>query len=151
MEIERKYRLLRPPAPELLGEGEAIAQGYLPAGIRIRRIGSRCFLTLKSEGDLAREEWEVPLPEWAFTQLWPETRGRRLEKRRYRVPHGSSTLDVDEYSGALAGLWTLECEVASLEEAEAFALPGWAADAEEVTRDARYRNAVLAERGLPGA
>jgi len=120
MEIERKYRLQRPPPPERLGEGKAIAQGYLPvAGLRIRRKGSVCFLTLKSEGDLAREEWEVELPEWAFERLWPETEGRRLEKRRYLVPHGR------------------------------FALPARAEDAEEVTRDARYRNAVLAARGLP--
>ena len=149
MEIERKFRLRRGPGRELLDAGVAIAQGYLPAGLRIRRKGSAFFLTLKSEGDLVREEWEVPLPEWAFAQLWPETAGRRLEKYRYHVAHERWTLEVDEYAGPLVGLWTLECEFASVEEAERFTLPAWASDAEDVTRDERYRNAVLAERGLP--
>lgn len=149
MEIERKYRLPAVPPRELLGEGVAIAQGYLQAGLRIRRKGSACFLTLKSEGDLVREEWEVAMPEWAFLALWPETAGRRLEKRRYLVRDGRFTLEVDEYGGPLAGLWTLECEFASVEEAARFTLPGWVQGAEEVTHDERYRNAVLAARGLP--
>jgi CYTH domain-containing protein len=149
MEIERKFVLAGPPPSELLGAGVEIAQGYLPERLRIRRKGERCYITLKSEGGLAREEWETELPAWAFAQLWPHTDGRRLEKRRYALAHAGRTLEVDRYGGRLEGLWTLECEAACVEEARAFTLPAWASGAREVTEDPRYRNAVLAERGLP--
>jgi CYTH domain-containing protein len=149
VEIERKFLLHGPPDHGLLGRGESIAQGYLPLGLRLRRKGERHYVTLKSEGTLSREEWETELPPWAFAQLWPATEKRRLEKTRYEVAHGDLTLEIDEYHGRLAGLWTLECEFASEAEAHAFTLPAWAADATDVTEDMRYRNASLAVFGLP--
>ena len=149
MEIERKFLLRHVPLRARLGAGVGIAQGYLPLGLRLRHKGSRYYLTLKGEGTLAREEWETEMPEWAFVLLWPGTAGCRLEKTRYEVPHGPLTLEVDEYHGPLTGLWTLECEFATVEDAAAFTLPGWAADARDVTDDLAYRNASLAAHGLP--
>ena len=32
-----------------------------------------------------------------FDQLWPLTEGRRLRKRRYRVPDGGLTWEIDEF------------------------------------------------------
>ena len=110
LEIERKFLLTASPEAALLGVGVAIAQGYLENGLRLRRKGERCFLTLKGEGTIAREEWETEIPRWVLEQLWPATAGRRLEKTRYLVRHGAWTLEVDEYHGPLCGLWTLECE-----------------------------------------
>jgi CYTH domain-containing protein len=149
MEIERKLLLRRPPDRGLLGAGVAITQGYLPMGLRLRRKGERCFLTVKGEGTLSREEWEVEAPAWVFGRLWPATDGRRLEKSRYLVRDGARTLEVDEYHGRLAGLWTLECEFESEAQAHAWAAPAWAHGALDVTEDLRYRNFSLATFGAP--
>jgi len=149
MEIERKFVLASLPPAQLLHRSSPIDQGYLPLGLRLRRKGQRRFLTLKGEGTLSREEWETELPEWAFQQLWPETAGRRLEKTRYLAEVEGRTLEIDEYHGALTGLWTLECEFSDESAARAFALPEWAASARDVTEDLRYRNSCLASQGLP--
>jgi adenylate cyclase len=149
MEIERKFLLRHAPARAPLGAGVSIAQGYLPFGVRLRRKGERCYLTVKGEGTIARDEWEVETPRWVFDHLWPATAGRRLEKTRYAVPHGELTLEIDEYHGPLAGLWTLECEFVDEQRAGTLRLPDWAAFAEEVTEDRRYHNSSLAEHGLP--
>jgi adenylate cyclase len=149
MEIERKFVLREVPDRALLTQGTAIAQGYMPDGLRLRRKGSHYYLTLKGAGTLSHEEWETEMPVWAFQRLWPETRTRRLEKTRYEIPYGAHTLEVDEYHDRLAGLWTLECEFGSEAEAHAFTLPGWAASALEVTEDYAYRNSSLAAKGLP--
>ena len=149
MEIERKFVLREVPERARLGRGVAIAQGYLQSGLRLRRKGERYFLTLKGAGALSHEEWETEMPEWAFARMWPLTEGRRLEKTRYDIAHGAHTLEVDEYHGGLAGLWTLECEFASEAEAYAFALPPWAATALDVTEDFAYRNSNLSVFGLP--
>jgi CYTH domain-containing protein len=149
MEIERKFVLHEVPERTRLGAGVAIAQGYLPDGLRLRRKGERYYLTLKGAGTLAHEEWETEMPEWAFERLWPLTVQHRLEKTRYEVPVGPLTLEIDEYHGRLAGLWTLECEFTSEADAHAFTLPDWAASALDVTADYAYRNSNLALRGLP--
>ena len=118
-------------------------------GLRLRRMGQRHFLTLKGEGGLCRKEWETEIPAWVFEQLWPLTEKKRLEKTRYRIAWGNRTLEVDEYHGPLAGLWTVECEFASEEEARAFVLPEWLPGARDVTLDPAYRNSSLAFFGLP--
>ena len=149
MEIERKFVLREVPDRALLGRGVAIAQGYLQSGLRLRRKGERCFLTLKGAGALSHEEWETEMPGWAYERLWPLTEGRRLEKTRYEVADGEHTLEVDEYHGRLTGLWTLECEFPSEAAAHVFALPAWAATALDVTEDYSYRNSNLAVFGVP--
>lgn len=153
-EIERKF-LVRPgPLPFDLaaGEVEAIEQGYLaqdPDGneVRVRRKGSRCFLTVKSRGGLVRQEVELELATGQFESLWPLAAGRSLAKTRYRVPLPGATLEVDVYAGALEGLVIAEAEFATEEESRAFAPPSWLG--REVTEDRRYRNESLATHGLP--
>lgn len=151
MEIERKFVLDAPPPRERLGSGVPVEQGYLGQNIRLRRKGLRCYLTVKGEGTLAREEWEVEVPAWVFEQLWPETALRRVAKTRHAVPHGELTLEIDEYHGRLAGLWTLECEFSDEQTARAYQPPAWAGPVRDVTADLRYRNVALAEHGIPSA
>ncbi len=52
-----------------------------------------------------------------FECLWPATAGRRVSKTRYEVPVGALTAELDQYSGELAGLMTVEVEFPSVEEA----------------------------------
>ncbi len=156
MEIERKWRLAGPPPAEVLAQAlrEELRQGYLvaePGELRLRSAlrSGRCFLTVKGDGSISREEWEVEAPNWVFHQLWPATLGRRVAKTRYRIQHGPLLLEVDVYHENLAGLVILECEFRSEAAAGEFLLPGWAASAREVTADPAYKNKALALRGLP--
>jgi CYTH domain-containing protein len=146
-EIERKFRL--PALPSIdLGAGEPIRQGYILNGateLRVRAKGaSRYYLTVKGEGTLSRSEWETEIPKDVFEALWPFTSRLRLVKTRYLVPHGTLTLEVDEYHGAHTGLVTLECEFPDERAAREFTLPDWAAHAVDVTEDPAYRNQNLA-------
>lgn len=145
-EIESKFDLAACALPELSG-GVRISQGYLevPSGeLRLRRKGERCFLTVKGDGTLSREEFETEIPEWTFNQLWPATDGRRVEKTRYALPHDGLTLEIDLYEGHLEGLRTLEVEFPDEATAARFQLPAWIEGAVNVTSDKRFKNKSLA-------
>jgi CYTH domain-containing protein len=146
IEIERKF-LIRPPgAPIASLAGQAIEQGYLadtPLQVRLRRIdGKRFVLTVKSGQGLVRGEHEVELTREQFEKLWPLTAGRRLRKRRYEVPHGERTVEVDVYEGLHAGLIVAEVEFPDEESSRAFEPPDWIG--EDVSADLRYSNRSLA-------
>jgi CYTH domain-containing protein len=153
MEIERKF--LVGALPPGLGEHEGveIAQGYLAAGedgseVRLRRGGERLSLTAKRGAGMVRGEYEIELTAAQFDALWPGTEGRRLVKRRYSLAADDDLIvELDVYSGALAGLLVAEVEFPSVEAARAFSTPAWFGA--EVTEDPRYRNRRLAEEGLP--
>jgi len=151
-EIERKFRLHCMPKGILLSPGKYIEQGYLiteNGELRVRRKGTRCYLTVKGGGDLSRDEWETEIPIWAFQTLWPATEGRRIEKRRYTIYSGEDCkLEIDEYDGALRGLVIMEVEFPSEAAALWFILPVWADVITEVTADERYKNKSLAVSGL---
>lgn len=153
-EIERKFRLAASPPADVLREAASIAQGYLavsPGELRVRRMDGVCYLTIKSDGGLRREEWEVEIPPWAFETLWPATAQRRIEKTRFNIEHEGRRLEVDVYDGKLAGLLVLECEFSSEAEAASFRLPEWASSATEVTAIRAYKNKALAVDGWPPA
>src|SRR5205085_2187582 len=70
-----------------------------------------------------------------------------LSKTRSRVPCGGHTWEVDEFHGAHAGLVVAEVELDDVDQQ--VVLPPWVG--REVTGDDGYSNAVLSQRGLPGA
>ena len=152
-EIERKFRLYRVPTGVMLGAGAYVEQGYLlteNGELRVRRKDLQCFITVKGEGTLSRDEWEQEIPLWVFDTLWSATEGRRIEKRRYTVYSGEDyKLEIDEYDGALKGLVTLECEFPSEEAAHAFYPPVWVGTAVDVTANKAYKNKNMAVNGLP--
>ena len=150
MEVERKFLVTDPP--DLDGtESVEIAQGYLAIGpegeVRLRRKGSEPLLTAKRGSGLSREEAEVAIDDTAFELLWPLTEGRRLHKRRHRIPHGDLVVELDVYEGELEGLLVAEVEFPSEEEAGRFEPPEWLG--EDVTGDRRYLNETLATGGRP--
>lgn len=152
-ELERKWVLAAPPPLDDKPFDE-IRQGYLFTGgaeLRVRRAGNHCFITVKREdAKAARDEWENEIPEWTFDAVWPETKGRRLRKRRYTWREGRHKLELDIYEGKLEGLIVLETEFRSTKSRDRFVLPDWAAGAIEVTEDPRFRNESLAQHGLRG-
>ena len=147
-EIERKWRLRFIPG-ELSGHSSLIEQGYILSGeteLRLRREDTHRTLTVKGDGDIERLEWTSTVPEWAFDSLWPQV-NHSLRKLRMTIGYDGHTrvLEIDTYLDALDGLFILEVEFSSLEEAEAFEPPQWAAGAMEVTYDPRYKNKNLAQ------
>jgi CYTH domain-containing protein len=151
-EIERKF-LVRELPPELDRlDPVRIRQGYFVvtedgSEARVRRAGREHFLTVKSGSGRDRAEIELPIPGRVFDRLWPLTRGRRVRKARYRLPHDGLTIEVDVYRRKLDGLVTAEVEFPDAEGADAFRPPDWFG--EEVTADDRYDNRNLARDGLP--
>lgn len=155
MEIERKFLV---PDPGTLPAGleshvsERIEQGYLALDdgveVRVRRRGTRSFLTVKSGGGRRRVEEELEIDAARFGRLWPLTEGRRVRKTRTYVPAGDGlTIELDVYDGELAGLLVAEVEFGSERDADAFEPPAWVG--REVTDDARYKNRALALDGRP--
>jgi adenylate cyclase len=152
MEVERKFRLRRPP--DLSGsDADPIEQGYLAVGadgeVRLRLKGEQRLLTVKRGAGLSRGEAEVEVSPEQFEELWPLTEGRRLRKGRHVLPHDGFEIEVDVYEGELEGLIVAEIEFDSEEDARAFEPPGWLGD--DVTGDERFLNENLAVNGAPDA
>ena len=146
-EIERKFLVAR--LPDLGGAQPAtIRQGYLTerddsVEVRVREIDGRPVLTAKSKGGLTRMERECTIDRAAFDALWPMTKGRRVEKRRWTGPlPGGLVYELDIFEGRLAPLMLVEVEFASEADAAAFAPPDWFGA--EVTGDPAYANRTLA-------
>ncbi len=133
MEIERKYK-----------------QGYLDTAdpeIRVRQRGPDFFLTVKSGDGVTRQECEVQIPTATFEKMWSLTEGARIVKTRYTVWHGNARWEIDEFRGALAGLYLAEIELAF--ESETVTPPTFLSIVGDVSNDSRYKNKNLVTRGLP--
>jgi len=151
-EIERKF--LPDGLPEGLDDlpGTKIRQGYIAitgAGteVRIRKEARRHLLTVKDGHGESRGEVEIEITPAQFASLWPLTKGRRLRKVRYDVPHEGLTVQVDVYRRRHKGLLTAEVEFPDEEAAGRFQAPAWLG--REVTGDEHYSNRNLARHGLP--
>jgi adenylate cyclase len=153
VEIERKFLVDRAPGDLDAHPSAQVDQGYLAITedgleVRIRRYGSQSTLTIKSGGTQERLEEEIEIDERRFRSLWPLTEGKRIRKRRYRIPAGNGLqIELDVYGDALTGLVTAEVEFDSAAAAAAFTAPGWLG--RDVTDDPRYKNKRLAVDGLP--
>jgi CYTH domain-containing protein len=149
-EIERKFLVhaARVPA-SVRREGARLSQGYLAfqPSVRVRRSereheAPRAWLTIKGPGLLAREEYEYEIPADDAPGLLALC-AATLTKIRYRVPVGAHVWELDEFTGAHAGLWLAEIELPRPDEP--FEQPEWLDH--EVTDDARYTNGALARAG----
>lgn len=146
MEIERKF--LPAELPQNLSQFafHKIEQGYLCTSpvVRIRRSDDDYYLTYKSKGMLAREEYNLPLTAEAYEHLKPKADGRIIAKTRYLIPLDDTlTVELDVFEGDLAPLFLAEVEFASEEEAKAFVPPAWLG--EDVTYDSRYHNSNMSK------
>lgn len=154
LEIERRFLLEESKIPEdaFKSPSSEIRQGYLILSekseeLRVRQKGSAFFLTVKKGAGLQRSELEVEITAEQFEVLWAETSSARIEKTRYKIPYQNLTLELDRYHGALEGLFSIESEFESVEQARAFDVPEWFGA--EVTEREDLRNAALALQGLP--
>ena len=147
MEIERKFLPAKPPEHLERFQKHQIEQGYLCTNpvVRIRRSDDEYYLTYKSKGMLAHEEYNLPLTAEAYAHLKPKADGRIIEKTRYLIPLDAKlTVELDIFAGDLAPLILAEVEFSSEEEANAFVPPAWLG--EDVTFDRRYHNSTMSQK-----
>lgn len=148
MEIERKF--LVHTLPSLVSYSpKSIIQAYITTNpvIRIRKMDTSYFLTVKSKGHLAHEEFEMPISKEQFESLSTKIEGYFIKKNRYFIPlDDTHTAELDIYFEHLEGLLTVEVEFSSIEKAKSFIPPKWFG--EEVTYDSHYKNSYLALHSL---
>ena len=148
MEIERKFLVKELPENLESYEQKRISQGYMCTNpvVRIRRSNDEYFLTYKSKGLMAREEYEMPLSAEAFEHMLPKIDGILIDKIRYLIPLDEiHTAELDVFQGILAPLRLVEVEFESIEDANAFVPPAWFGD--DVTNSGEYHNSNLSKRG----
>jgi len=143
VEIERKY-LLASPAWRQGAVGVAYRQGYLSREkgrtVRVRVAADQGYLTIKGPTRGAtRAEFEYQVPRDDAEAMLGLCEGPLVEKVRYRVEFQGFTWEIDEFTGANAGLVVAEIELPA--EDTAFPLPPWVGP--EVTQDPRYANSQL--------
>jgi len=144
-EIEKKYLLNHLPNLSKL-QGEEIEQIYISftPEIRIRKRGNNYFITQKSKGTLIREEIEHEIDFLTYNILSSLSKGRIIKKTRYTIMLEKGIIaELDAYHEELEGLFVIETEFSSIEEAENFKQPSWFG--KEVTEDISYKNENLAQ------
>lgn len=151
MEIERKFLIEEQNLPKDLDSYEhlVIEQGYLCTDpvVRIRRSNDEYYMTYKSKGLLAREEYNLPLTKDSYFHLREKTDGILLAKIRYLIPaEAGLTIELDIFQKPYEGLYLAEVEFATEAEALAYQAPDWFG--EEVTYSRNYHNSCLS-LGVP--
>lgn len=145
MEIERKF--LIKTLPENLEDYPCreLEQGYLCTGpvVRVRKDNDKYELTYKSKGMMVREEYNLPLTKDSYEHLKQKADGRIIVKKRYMIPYGNYTIELDVFQEDLASLVLAEVEFPSEEEAKSFTPPDWFG--EDVTFSKFYHNSTLSK------
>lgn len=142
-EIEKKFLIRNCPVDLDSCEYHEIEQGYLCTKpvVRIRRQDEEYYLTYKGAGLMVREEYNLPLTKEAYEHLKEKADGKLISKRRYLIPLGNYTIELDHFSSPIPNLWLAEVEFPSEEEALAFEKPDWFV--EDVTGNPMYHNSNM--------
>lgn len=141
MEIERKF-LVSPSFDYKSYPFKELEQGYLNVKpvIRVRREDDEYYMTYKGGGMMIREEYNLPLNRESYDHLIKKADGNLITKRRYLIPFGKYTIELDDFSSPRP-LLMAEIEFESEEEALAFTPPEWFL--EEVTNNPAYHNSNM--------
>ena len=148
MEIERKYLIEKEQLPADLASYQfhKIEQGYLCTSpvVRIRRQDDDYFLTYKSKGLMAREEYNLPLTQEAYEHLKSKADGLVISKTRYLIPEKNGlTIELDVFHEDYEGLLLAEVEFPSEEAANSYTPPAWFG--RDVTFSSDYHNSTLSK------
>ena len=148
MEIERKFLVTSVPEDLSRYPSRHIRQVYVSTSpvIRAREKGEDYILTVKGEGFLQREEFELSITKEQFKTLAAKAEGRAIGKTRYRIPYGKYTIELDIFEPPFDPLILAEVEFGSVEEANAFVPPVWFG--EDVTHENEYTNAAISAKRL---
>jgi len=143
-EIERKFLVSTYKWKDNVSATYVFRQGYLSYDsertVRVRATEVNGYLTIKGiTTGLTRDEFEYEIPLGDALSLLQMCERPAIEKKRYIVPHGAHTWEVDVFEGANAGLVVAEIELRS--EDEVFERPTWLG--EEVSGQRKYSNSAL--------
>ena len=142
MEIERKFLIKKLPENLESYPCLSLEQAYLCTDpvVRVRRQNDEYYMTYKGRGLMEREEYNLPLNEKAYAHLKAKADGRTITKKRYCIPLGELTIELDLFSSP-KGLIMAEVEFPTREAALSFIPPEWFG--EDVTEDERYHNSNM--------
>lgn len=146
MEIERKFLIDKGNLPENLQSYpfHKIEQGYLSTHpvVRIRKEDDTYYLTYKSKGLMAREEYNLPLTKESYEHMKPKADGIIISKTRYLIPERNGlTIELDVFDAPYEGLYLAEVEFSSEEAAISYTPPAWFG--KDVTQSGEYQNSTL--------
>lgn len=161
MEIERKFTVKKIPDDLEKHTCHIIEQAYLNTDpvVRVRRQDDEYYMTYKSKGLLAREEYNLPLNEASYYHLRDKADGNVISKKRYVIPITDPTfasdykenidqislyVELDIFDEPFAPLIIAEVEFPSEEAANAFLPLDWFD--QDVTHDPAYHNSNLSRR-----
>ena len=89
--------------------------------MRIRKSNDNYYLTYKSKGLLAREEYNLPLTKEAYEHLKPKADGIVISKIRYVIPEKDGlSIELDVFKAPYEGLLLAEVEFPNEESAHAY-------------------------------
>jgi adenylate cyclase len=150
-EIERKFLIKEMPSLEGFSSA-VIKQGFIIKNdkglLRVRTLVSENkktgFITVKESGLLVRNEYEMEIP-YDVAESFLVNCENLINKTRYYIPNGETTIELDIFSGKLNGLIMAEIEM--LSESQIIDIPKWFG--KEVTQDPSYTNLKLAVFGIP--
>lgn len=149
MEIERKFLVSSLPENLQSYPCRVIEQGYLCTNpvVRVRKDNDSFYLTYKGKGMMAREEYNLPLTEEAYSHLIGKADGNIITKHRYEIPDGNGyTIELDIFYGVFSGTVLAEVEFASVEDANNYILPDWFS--EDVTNNKDYHNSNMSKKRI---
>lgn len=149
MEIERKFLVSSLPENLQSYPCRVIEQGYLCTNpvVRVRKDNDSFYLTYKGKGMMAREEYNLPLTEEAYSHLIGKADGNIITKHRYEIPDGNGyTIELDIFDGVFSGTVLAEVEFASVEDANNYILPDWFS--EDVTNNKDYHNSNMSKKRI---
>lgn len=158
MEIEKKFLVNDDILMERINLNEQdrieIDQAYISVEgteVRVRKIEDaceyKCYMTLKSNGNLIRKEVEFEIPYIRYRDIIGNKlyTGHIIEKLRYKIPLENGLIaELDVYGGRHFGLVVVEVEFKNEEEANNFQKPDWFG--EEVTENENYKNKNLSTK-----
>ena len=146
MEIERKYLISHIPFDIAGYPFHQIEQAYLSTApvVRVRQEDDTYYLTYKSKGLMAREEYNLPLTKEAYEHLKPKADGIVISKIRYVIPEKDGlSIELDVFKAPYEGLLLAEVEFPNEEAAHAYQPPKWFG--EDVTYSTEYHNSTLSK------
>ncbi|MCR4609517.1 MAG: CYTH domain-containing protein [Eubacterium sp.] len=144
MEIERKFLVKYLPEGLENYPHSEISQAYISTRpvIRIRQKGDRYILTVKSQGLLSREEFEMDLSREEYDNLAAKAEGNVITKTRYKIPEKDNlTIELDIFHGIFDGLIFAEVEFPDEEAARAYTPPLFFG--RDVTETGTFQNSSL--------
>ena len=154
MEIEKKFLINKDDIPFDINafENHIIEQAYLCTDpvVRVRKADANYYMTYKSKGLMAREEYNLPLNEDAYKHLLEKADGNIITKTRYLIPFNDNelgkplTIELDIFEGKVSGTCLAEIEFESIEDAEHITPPSWFG--RDVTYENTYHNSEMSKK-----